>query len=85
MCQYVCIEDEIHFLCVCPIYTNIQSGYYHTLNVNKNGGIQEEFQSIVCHENTNVLINFVYDLWMYRNGLLCKLQCYVKNKMFFVN
>ena len=68
------IENEIHLLCVCPIYTNIRLEYYYKLNVSKSQGILEDFQSIVCHENnTNVLINFVYDLWKYRNDLLCKL------------
>ena len=31
------------------------------------------FESIVCHKNKNVIVNFVYDLWKYGNGLLCKL------------
>ena len=75
MCQLCkrAIEDEIHFLCVFPIYTNLRMGYYHKLNVNKSQGILEEFQSIVCHEDTSVLIHFLYDLSKYRNGLLCKL------------
>ena len=66
------IEYEIHFLYICQIYTNIRMLYSHKPNINKSQGIQEEFQSIVCHENTNVLINFVYDIWKYRNSLLCK-------------
>ena len=62
------VVDEIHFLCVCPIYTNIRIGYCHKLNTNKGQGFLEKFQSIVCNENTKVLLNFEYDLWnKYRN------------------
>jgi hypothetical protein len=64
------IEDEIHFLCICPKLKDIRVNFFKTLSVNLNVLPLDNFFLIMTHNECKSVINFVYQLWKKRSSLL---------------
>ena len=66
------VEDEIHFVCVCPVLELIPMKYLKILNINKSELVIDQLSKVLTHVNVNMVINFVFDLWQERKS---KLYC----------
>ena len=67
------IEDEIHFLCVCPQLELIHQKYYETSNNLKSRFYHLDNESKFLYMSKNhlrILGNFIVELWNKRNNLL---------------
>ena len=65
------VEDEIHFLCVCPELQIIRDKYYSEVCSCQNDCILNQFYEIISSEKVKLLANFVSELWNFRNNILC--------------
>ena len=73
ICNNEEIEDEIHFLCVCPQLELIHQKYYETYNNLKSRFSNLNNESKFLYMNKNhfqILGNFIVELWNERNNLL---------------
>ena len=57
------VEDEIHFVCVCPVLKLIRMKYFKILNINKSELLIDQLSRVLTHVNVNMVINFIFDLW----------------------
>ena len=65
------IEDEIHFVCVCPKLQAIRYKYYNKICSCQNDSILTQFYEIITCKRVKLLMNFLADLWNLRNNILC--------------
>ena len=66
------VEDEIHFVCVCPALELIRMKYFKILNIDKSELLIDQLSRVLTHMNVNMVINFIFDLWQERKS---KLYC----------
>ena len=66
------VEDEIHFVCVCPALELIRMKYFKILNTDKSELLIDQLSRVLTHMNVNMVINFIFDLWQERKS---KLYC----------
>ncbi len=75
VCNTQLIEDEIHFLCTCPEYTNIRNEMYHSIIVKHNGfdllSDQDKFIYIMKNEWKSLGI-YLSKAWQIRTNKLYK-------------
>ena len=64
------IEDEIHFVIICPCLNEIRNKYIQTLGAFINCDPFEKFIDIMQNENARAVVNFVNDLWQFRSKKL---------------
>ena len=60
------VEDEIHFVCVCPALELIRMKYFKILNIDKSELLIDQLSRVLTHMNVNMVINFIFDLWQER-------------------
>ena len=65
------IEDEIHFVCVCPKLQAIRCKYYNKICSRQNDSILTQFYEIITCKRVKLLMSFLADLWNLRNNILC--------------
>ena len=65
------IEDEIHFVCVCPKLQAIRRKYYNKICSRQNDSILTQFYEIITCKRVKLLMSFLADLWNLRNNILC--------------
>ena len=65
------IEDEIHFVCVCPKLQAIHYKHYNNICSCQNDSIFIQFYEIITCKRVKLLMNFLVDLWNLRNNILC--------------
>ena len=65
------IEDEIHFVCVCPKLQAIRYKFYNKICSCQNDSILTRFYEIITCKRVKLLMNFLADLWNLRNNILC--------------
>ena len=66
------VEDEIHFVCVCPALELIRMKYLKILNIDKSELLIDQLSRVLTHMNVNMVINFIFDLWQEKKS---KLYC----------
>ena len=66
------VEDEVHFVCICPALEPIRIKYFNILNINKSMLLVDQLSDVLTNENINVVVNFIYELWQERKT---KLYC----------
>ena len=64
------VEDEIHFLCVCPLLTTVRNKFLHQMNIHNFKTPLDTFLQIINHENILLPVNFVHEMWLNRRSLL---------------
>ena len=51
------VEDEIHFVCVCPALELIRIKYFKILNIDKSELLIDQLSRVLTHMNVNMVIN----------------------------
>ena len=54
------VEDEIHFVCVCPALELIRMKYFKILNIDKSELLIDQLSRVLTHMNVNMVINFTF-------------------------
>ena len=65
------VEDDVRFVCVCSKLQTIRSKYYKNICSSQNDGILAQFYEIITSKKVKLLMNFLADLWNFRNNVLC--------------
>ena len=55
------VEDEIHFVCVCPALELIRMKYFKILNIDKSELLIDQLSRVLTHMNVNMVINCIPD------------------------
>ena len=50
------VEDEIHFVCVCPALELIRMKYFKILNIDKSELLIDQLSRVLTHMNVNMVI-----------------------------
>ena len=53
------VEDEIHFVCVCPALELIRMKYFKILNIDKSELLIDQLSRVLTHMNVNMVINYI--------------------------
>ena len=64
------VEDEVHFICLCPTLNNIRSCYFTKLNIDVNESFMEQYINVICHLDVKVMSNFISEMWFTRNNII---------------
>ena len=61
------VEDEVHFICLCPNLNNIRSYYFCKLNIDVGENYMEQLIEVLCHSDLKTMVSFIYKMWNARN------------------
>ena len=64
------VEDEVHFICLCPTLNNIRSCYFTKLHIDVNESFMEQYINVICHLDVKVMSNFISEMWFTRNNII---------------
>lgn len=73
ICNLHLIEDEIHFICSCPVYDTERAHFYNQMsNIDPNfreKSTEDKFISIMENSGQQ-LAKFIYKIWNKRNSIV---------------
>ena len=76
LCNSALVEDEIHFVCICPLYEDIRSDLYHNVSMkSENFQMLDDVNKFVylLKNECKLLVKFLSTAWNIRKSNLYKM------------
>ena len=69
MCNREEVEDELHFLFICPFYNDLRYNYLNSIPFSNNHSLAECFKTL-CEIHPRKLSKFITEIWSKRKNTM---------------